>query len=176
MKVPDPAPRPEAPASTPFWREPLGLDLLHASLRPGRRELELRFRFGQVYRVDLGLLGFTAPAAYALLGAGPRAVLLGLAGGDSVDLDSGRLLAAVEPAYREEAAANAAAGGSVGARVRTLRREAGLMAKEVAAAAGMAASNYARLEAGLHEPRVATLRRVAAALGVPVGALFGQAS
>ncbi len=42
---------------------------------------------------------------------------------------------------------------------------------EVAAAAGMARSNFARLESSRHEPRLATLRRVAEALAVPLGAL-----
>jgi len=42
---------------------------------------------------------------------------------------------------------------------------------EVAEAAGMARSNFARLEASRHEPRLATLRRVAEALAVPLGAL-----
>jgi len=43
----------------------------------------------------------------------------------------------------------------------------------VAEASGMARSNFARLEAGKHEPRLDTLRRVADALGVPADALIG---
>ena len=63
--------------------------------------------------------------------------------------------------------------GGVGARIRALREAAGLRASEVAAAAGMARSNYARLESGRHEPGVRTLARAAAALRVPLAAFLG---
>jgi predicted nucleic acid-binding protein/DNA-binding XRE family transcriptional regulator len=56
----------------------------------------------------------------------------------------------------------------VGARIRALREAGGLRASEVAAAAGMARSNYARLESGRHEPGLRTLARAAAALRVPL--------
>jgi DNA-binding XRE family transcriptional regulator len=88
-----------------FWRDRRGLDLVHAALRPGGRELE-------------------AKAA------------------------------------------------TVGAKVRALRRASGRTAIEVAEAAGMARSNFARLEADRHEPRLGTLRRVAEALDVPLEALL----
>jgi transcriptional regulator with XRE-family HTH domain len=57
-------------------------------------------------------------------------------------------------------------------RIRDLRQASGLRASQVARAAGMARSNYARLEAGRHEPGVATLARAAAALRVPLAALL----
>ena len=44
---------------------------------------------------------------------------------------------------------------------------------EVAAASGMTRGNFSRLEAGKHEPRLATLRRVARALRVPLADLLG---
>ena len=64
---------------------------------------------------------------------------------------------------------------AVGARLRELRRAAGLRACQVAEAAGMARSNYARLEAGRHRPSLATLARAAAALRVPVAELLRAA-
>ncbi len=61
------------------------------------------------------------------------------------------------------------------ARIRESREAAGLRAAEVAAAAGMARSNYARLESGRHQPTVETLRRVALAVRAPLAALLGPA-
>jgi len=61
----------------------------------------------------------------------------------------------------------------VGEKVRALRLASGRTAMEVASAAGMARSNFARLEASRHEPRLSTLRRVAEALAVPLDALVG---
>jgi transcriptional regulator with XRE-family HTH domain len=55
-----------------------------------------------------------------------------------------------------------------GARARARRLAVGRSALETAAAAGMAPSNYARMEAGRHRPRLDTLERVAAALGTSV--------
>ncbi len=60
----------------------------------------------------------------------------------------------------------------LGARIRALRQSAGLRASDVAAAAGMARSNYARLESGRHEPELRTLARAAAALRVSLGQLL----
>jgi len=73
-----------------------------------------------------------------------------------------------EPAFRARVTRKAS---TVGARVRALRLASGRTAMEVAVAAGMARSNFARLEASRHEPRLATLRRVAEALAVPHDAL-----
>lgn len=61
---------------------------------------------------------------------------------------------------------------AIGARIRALRLATGRSAAEVARAVGLARPNYSRLEAGRHEPRVQTLVRVAAALEVPLAALF----
>lgn len=62
---------------------------------------------------------------------------------------------------------------SAGARIRALRRASGRSASALAAAAGMARSNWARLESGRHDPGVRTLGRAAAALGVPLAAILG---
>ena len=93
-------------------------------------------------------------------------MVLALGGGPMVDLATSRLLAAAEPAYKEALWRAAAAPASVGALIRARRQAAGRTAMSVAEAAGMARSNYARLEASRHQPRMDTLRRVARALGV----------
>jgi DNA-binding XRE family transcriptional regulator len=162
----------------PFWLEPGGLDLAMARLRPGGRELEIRFRRGRSYVLAVGKLGAGWVGGFAEPSPDARAVVLCLIDGEFHDLPVERLLAACESSYRRELAARAkeVAKAPLGFRVRELRRTSGRTATAVAAAAGMARSNYSRLEAGLHEPRLATLRRVAQALGVQVTALLAAPS
>jgi DNA-binding XRE family transcriptional regulator len=145
-----------------------------ARLRPGGRELEIRFRCGRSYVLAVGKLGAGWVGGFAEPSPDARAVVLCLIDGEFHDLAVERLLAACESSYRRELAARAeaAAKAPVGVRVREQRRASGRTAMAVAAAAGMARSNYSRLESGLHEPRLATLRRVAAALSVPITALL----
>jgi DNA-binding XRE family transcriptional regulator len=155
-----------------FWREPGGLDLAIARVLPGGAELELRFRFGETYQVAIARLGRGWHGVLAMPSPDARVVQLGLTGGAFVDLPVERVLAACEPAFRRELAARSKESVPVGLRVRELRKLSGKTAMAVAAAAGMARSNYARIEAALHEPKIETLKRVAKALGVPVGAFF----
>jgi len=79
-------------------------------------------------------------------------------------------------AHEPRAAWRAAPAGpeapATGARLRALRLAAGRTASEVAAAAGMARSNYSRLETGRHQPATRTLHRAALALGVPLAELL----
>ena len=166
-------PRPAQPPTGPFWCDPLGLDLAHVRLRPASQALEFRFRGGQAYHLDLRQLELPSAAAYAVLDSDPRLVVVGCSGGATVDLGAEQLLAACDPAFHDELATRGAEGTSVGARLRALRLASGRTAIDVAAAAGMARSNYARLEAARHDPRLATLVRVAKALGVPLSALVG---
>jgi len=77
---------------------------------------------------------------------------------------------------RREGAYRAGRREDVAARIRELREAAGMRAAEVAAAAGMARSNYARLESGRHEASLDTLRRVALAVGVPITGLLEPAA
>jgi hypothetical protein len=162
-------PTPSA-APAPFWHDRRGLDLVAARLLSGGRELEVRFRLGQSYRLEPAALGLGGRAILATLGDDPRTIVVGLAKGAMVDVPSTAVLAIAEPAYR---AALTRKTHSVGERVRALRLAQGRTAISVAAGAGMARSNFARLEAGRHEPRLGTLRRVAGALGVPADALLG---
>ena len=152
-----------------FWRDRRGLDLVHAALRPGGKVLEVRFRWGQRYEVEVENLGFDRPPLLATLGDDPRVVVLGLRDGSMADVPATAILAIAEPAYTAKVTAKA---DTVGAKVRALRLAAGRTASEVAEASGMARSNYARLEMGRHEPRLSTLRRVAGALGQPLEALL----
>jgi transcriptional regulator with XRE-family HTH domain len=60
----------------------------------------------------------------------------------------------------------------VGARLRQARRQRGITLKQVAAAAGVTESFVSQVERGVANPSVATLRRIAEAIGEQVGALF----
>lgn len=162
--------KPSTPPAPPFWRDKRGLELVAARLLHGSRELEVRFRFGQTYRLDPAALGLEGRVILATLGDDPRTIVVGLAKGAMVDVPSTAVLALAEPAYRAALTRKAT---TVGERVRAIRKAQGRTAMEVAAASGMARSNFARLEAGKHEPRLDTLRRVADALGVPADALIG---
>lgn len=154
--------------NAPFWREAGGLDLTHACLLPGGRTVEIRFRGGQVYRLAPGSLGIKPPVLLATLGPDPRALMVFGGGGELVAIPVEQVLASCEPAFVGDQAARQARASTVGARVRALRIASLRPAKEIAAAAGMAPSNYARLEASRVEPRLATLRRLANALDVPL--------
>jgi DNA-binding XRE family transcriptional regulator len=132
--------------------------------------VQVTFRSGHTYQVSVADLGVEGRIGFATVGEDPRAVILGLLAGDMLDVPSTAVLTLAEPAYRAAVTRRAA---SVGERVRALRLAAERTATSVAAAAGMARPNFARLEAGRHEPRLGTLRRVADALGVPLDALLG---
>jgi transcriptional regulator with XRE-family HTH domain len=68
-----------------------------------------------------------------------------------------------------------AEGTGIGKRVRELRAAAGLTQQQLAVAAGMTLSNVAQIERGkITDPRLSTLRALAAALGVPLGELAGD--
>jgi transcriptional regulator with XRE-family HTH domain len=66
----------------------------------------------------------------------------------------------------------------LGSRIRSLRERKGLPLRSVADAAGVSESFLSQVERGVASPSVASLRRVAEALGESVGALFegGEAS
>jgi transcriptional regulator with XRE-family HTH domain len=65
----------------------------------------------------------------------------------------------------------------LGATIRNLRERKGLSLREVSAAAGVSESFLSQVERGVASPSVASLRRMAGALGESVGALFeGPAS
>ncbi len=57
-------------------------------------------------------------------------------------------------------------------RLAALRQRAGLNRNQLAVAAGLARIHVSRLERGTHEPTLATLRKLAAALEVPLSELI----
>jgi transcriptional regulator with XRE-family HTH domain len=67
----------------------------------------------------------------------------------------------------------AIADGMVGTRLKALREAAGLSQRALADRAGVAPETVARLERDRTPPRAGTVRKVAAALGVPPDALAG---
>jgi DNA-binding XRE family transcriptional regulator len=129
----------------------------------------VRFRYGQSYVLEVEALGLPQPALVAALGDDPQVVVMALEGAPMVDVPASAILTLAEPAYRATVTRSAT---TVGAKIRALRLASGRTAVEVAEAAGMARSNFARLEASRHEPTLATLRRVAEALAVPLDALL----
>lgn len=60
----------------------------------------------------------------------------------------------------------------LGAKLRARRAAAGLTLQEVAEATGVSRSFLSQVERGLVSPSIASLRRIAAALGTPMAALF----
>jgi DNA-binding XRE family transcriptional regulator len=154
--------------------DPSALELAGVSLRPGGRVLRVRFARGAKVDFDLGVLGLAARATAARVDDLRHGVVLRLANDDEVDVSSGRILFESDARYRETHRGATADLPDVGARVRALRLAAGRTARDVAAAAGLAPSNYARLEARRHAPRIETLLRVARALGVPLADLLRE--
>jgi transcriptional regulator with XRE-family HTH domain len=65
----------------------------------------------------------------------------------------------------------------LGAAIRARRQEAGMSTARLASAIGVSRSLISQVERGLTSPSITTLRKIAAALGVPVVALFaGEAA
>jgi transcriptional regulator with XRE-family HTH domain len=57
--------------------------------------------------------------------------------------------------------------------IKRLRKRRGLTQQALAVRAGLTLGYIARLEIGMHDPRLSTLRKLAKALGVPVAGLLG---
>jgi len=158
-----------ARAPAPFWRAPGGLRL--DAVRLDRRGvLRVRFASGAEYSVPPRQLGIRGRPVAAALDDLEHGIVLTFAGGSSTDVASDLVLHACEPAYDQ--AGMGRSPRAIGARIRALRLAGGRSATEVARSVGVARPNYSRLEAGRHEARVQTLIRVAAALEVPLAALF----
>jgi transcriptional regulator with XRE-family HTH domain len=60
----------------------------------------------------------------------------------------------------------------VGDKVRDLRKERGWSQQELAGRAGISMQTVSNLETGRHVPGIATLSKIAGALGVPLPALL----
>jgi transcriptional regulator with XRE-family HTH domain len=59
---------------------------------------------------------------------------------------------------------------AIGEKIKQLRGE--LAQEQLALAAGISTSTLSRIERELHQPRLPTLRKIAAALDVPIGDLL----
>ena len=73
-----------------------------------------------------------------------------------------------QPPREKRTARNA----NLGARLREVRRQRGITLKQVAEAVGVTESFVSQVERGTANPSVATLRRMAEALGETVASLF----
>jgi transcriptional regulator with XRE-family HTH domain len=62
----------------------------------------------------------------------------------------------------------------IGECLRAIREQQGLSLEQAAERSGMSTSHLSRLESSERQPSVASLLALAAAFGVPVGALFGE--
>lgn len=65
---------------------------------------------------------------------------------------------------------------SFGARVRELRRAAGMTQEDLAERCGLFRTYMSRIETGKANPTLTMIHALAASLGVPVPALFGEAT
>jgi transcriptional regulator with XRE-family HTH domain len=75
---------------------------------------------------------------------------------------------------RDEIAAVNRPQDAVGTRIRAWRRRCGLTLDELAVATGVSKSYLSRLESGAKAPSIATVVKLSRALGISVGALFGE--
>lgn len=62
--------------------------------------------------------------------------------------------------------------GDLGSNLRKARKELNLSQEEVAARSGVHATEVSRIEAGKRDPRVSTLKKLAAAVEMPPGRLL----
>src|SRR3970040_172619 len=86
------------------------------------------------------------------------------------------LQSAMSPRTRRRSRPAPARPFTLGARLRRLRLERGLTMKEVARRAALTESFISQLERDRVNPSVASLQRLTAALGPPLGQLFDEAS
>ena len=65
---------------------------------------------------------------------------------------------------------------TIGKTIKKVRESKGMTAKEVTFAADIGTAMYSRIENGVNEPSLATLEKIARALGVKVSAMFDDDS
>jgi DNA-binding XRE family transcriptional regulator len=162
---------PPLEAPTLFWERPGGLELELASFDPVHQEFLIWFKAGARFRLPAKALQDTGEVLAVQLDEYRHGVLVAFSDGRATSFASDFVLFTCEPEYQAAMTAKPHE-ASVGAKIRALRVASHRAASDVAAAAGMAPSNFARLEAGRHRPRIDTLVRIAAALDVPLARLF----
>lgn len=62
--------------------------------------------------------------------------------------------------------------GNFGKKLRVARKKRGLTLDQVYERSGVQPGEISRVERGLRDPKVSTLEKLAAAVGIPVGQLF----
>ena len=139
--------------------------------------LWLEFGDGLRRAVKWASLPFAAKLPFGPISAAARehgqAVVLVGADGSEHDIDAGALRSAVDPAHGSTAGRrHAAERATAGARLRRMRESLGLSQEEVARRSGVPQESLSRIENGHRDPRLDTLRKLAAALGMDVPALL----
>lgn len=113
------------------------------------------------------------------LGAQAASATVALASGVRFELSAPRLASPREPSLsngHHPVNGITIDGARLGARLRELRREAGLTQAELARRTGIHRPNIARVEAGRHTPSLETLARLASAIGVPTTRVLSDES
>lgn len=100
---------------------------------------------------------------------GQSVLFLDAAGGE-LDVDAGALRAAVDPTHREQIELqDALEREAVGDRIRRVRERSGLSQEELSIRSGVPQESLSRLENGRRDPRMETLRKLAAGYGLELG-------
>jgi len=159
-------------------RAPRGLPparIVAAYLEPGVERLTCGFEGGEAVTVGLAQLGLRPgePIVWAEpddLGAG---VTLLRADGELEDCGADYIRLIGGGALPESARSESRdqLGRRVASRLKQHRTRLGLSQREMSARLEMAPPNYSRLESGAHAPSVATVARIAEALGLPLETL-----
>jgi DNA-binding XRE family transcriptional regulator len=108
----------------------------------------------------------------AVIGSRGRTIELSTLNDDVFEIDADSIRGLVDTAYRarlSQAASQAAE--HLGARLRAVRERLGLTQVQLAERTGLDQAIISKLERGVHEPRLSTLERIGAAMGLSVSAL-----
>ncbi len=159
--------------SSDFWSRPGGLELRSVGLEDGGQTLVVTFVKGKSYRLPIERLKTRGRVESVRLDDVRHGILLNLRDGTTTDVASDFVLFEADARYRSlHAPSSLAARPSIGQNVRSIRLRQGRSSRDVAKAAGLAPSNFARLESGRHEPKIETLVKIARVLRVPLADLL----
>lgn len=158
-----------------FWQHHGGMKLAGVIWNSDISSFHVFFISGYEYFLPIEKLkGVRArDVVFAKLDDFEDGVVVQTAGGDRTGFPADFVLYHCEPRYRMSIRGSSQSkresmAKRVGMRVRELRKRRGLSLREMARKAGMAVANASNLEAGKHEPKLGTLDRIAAVLGVMI--------
>lgn len=154
-------------------------DQMMVSVRASKAGFEVTFADGLSGRVPFAevpevasldeIAGVTLSNAFEVVVVNRR--------GETIELPRDFMRHYCDPSYKQRVEAVAAKGrAAIGARIRSLRKAAGLTQEKLAAAAGVGRVTTARIESGEQSPRYKTLLALAAALGVESSDLLVHAA